>query len=100
MRRLAIALASGALATGGIAGILIAQPAAAADGPDTANCWGVVTSQRAVALQDIGEHSSSFDTPRLGLGNVARAVVGEEAHLGDLGALFAVTDGIDATNCP
>jgi hypothetical protein len=95
MRRLAIALA-----TGGITAVLIAQPAAAADGPGTANCWGVDTSQRAVAYQDIGEHSSSFDTPRLGLGNVARAVVGEDAHMGDLGALFAVTDGLDATNCP
>jgi hypothetical protein len=88
------------LATGGITAILIAQPAAATDGPDNANCWGVVTSQRAVAYQDIGEHSSSFDTPRLGLGNVARAVVGEGAHPGDLGALFAPIDGLDATNCP
>jgi hypothetical protein len=95
MRRLAIALA-----TGGITAILIAQPAAATPVADSANCWGVVTSQRAVAYQDIGEHASSFEEPRLGLGNVSRAVVGEDAHPGDLGALFAVTDGLDATNCP
>ena len=62
------------------------------------NCWGVVTSQRAVAEGDIGSHSSSFaGEPRLGLGNVARAF--EFDHVSDLGAFLASVDEIEATAC-
>jgi len=95
MRRSAIALAAG-----GIAAILVAQPASAAGPPGNANCLGVVTSQRAVANHDIGEHASSQEEPRLGLGNVARLLLGEGARVGDLGALLGVIDGDDATHCP
>jgi hypothetical protein len=95
MRRSAVVLAAG-----GLAGILGAQPAAAADPPDNSNCLGVVTAQRAVAHHDIGDHASSQDEPRLGLGNVARLLLGNDAHVGDLGALLAVIDGDDATHCP
>jgi hypothetical protein len=97
MRRSAIVLAAGGLVT-----IMLAQPAAA-DPPETANtanCLGVVTAQRAVAHHDIGDHASSQPEPRLGLGNVARLLLGEDAHVGDLGALLGVIDGDDATNCP
>jgi hypothetical protein len=95
MRRSAVVLAAG-----GLAAILGAQPAAAADSPDNRNCLGVVTAQRAVAHHDIGDHASSQDEPRLGLGNVARLLLGDDAHVGDLGAFLAVIDGDDATHCP
>ena len=38
--------------------------------PTDPNCWGEVTTQ--VAGPTYGEHASSFPTPRLGVGNVAR----------------------------
>jgi hypothetical protein len=95
MRRSAVAVAAG-----GLAAILVAQPAAAAEAPDNPNCLGVVTAQRAVAHHDIGEHASAQEAPRLGLGNVARLLLGEDAHVGDLGSLLGVIDGDAATNCP
>jgi hypothetical protein len=62
------------------------------------NCWGVVTSQRAVAEGDMGTHSSSFaGEPRSGLGNVARLFNFD--HVSDLGAFLATLDGIEATAC-
>lgn len=88
-----------ALAAGGIA--LVSFPASAiADPPATPNCLGVVTAQRAVAHHDIGQHASSQEEPRHGLGNVAREVLGEDAHIGDLGAFLGEIDGDDATSCP
>jgi hypothetical protein len=61
------------LAVAGILGITasltVAAPAVAADG---SNCWGVVSAQAARSDGGLGAHSSSFDEPRLGLGNVAR----------------------------
>ena len=70
-------------------------------GNSNAGCWGMVSSQRASTLHDIGEHSSSFaGERRLGLGNVARAVLGEDATVGDLGAALGSLDGLEATHCP
>lgn len=79
---------------------LAAAPAASADAPDNANCFGVVSAQRAVAHHDIGEHASSQEEPRLGLGNVTRLILGEDAHIGDFGAFLGEIDGDDATSCP
>jgi hypothetical protein len=62
------------------------------------NCWGVVTSQRASTVHDIGQHSSSQSEPRLGLGNVAR-LFGFE-HVSDLGSFLASVDELEATHCP
>ncbi len=76
----------------------LALPALAAQ-PANPNCWGVVSSQRA-QQGGLGEHSSSFDEPRLGLGNVARLVLGEGAHVSDLGTALAGLDEIEATSCP
>lgn len=76
----------------------LALPALAAQ-PTNPNCWGVVSSQRA-QQGGLGEHSSSFDEPRLGLGNVARLVLGEGAHVSDLGTALAGLDEIEATRCP
>ena len=73
---------------------------ASAARPDNPNCWGVVTSQRATSAHDIGEHSSAQDEPRLGLGNVARVVIGEGAHVSDLGSALADLDDLSATSCP
>jgi hypothetical protein len=69
-----------------------------------ANCWGVVTSQFARADRGIGEHSSSQTNPRLGLGNVAKALFDQglisDPHVSDLGALLAQLDEFDETVCP
>ncbi|HJU51968.1 MAG TPA: hypothetical protein VJ815_06510 [Acidimicrobiia bacterium] len=79
--------------------IAMALPALAAQ-PANANCWGVVSSQ-AAQEGGLGEHSSSFaGEPRLGLGNVARLVIGADAHVSDLGTALAELDDIAATSCP
>jgi hypothetical protein len=78
----------------------LALPAWAA-APANPSCWGVVSSQFAKAAGGLGEHSSSFaGEPRLGLGNVARAVLGEGAHVSALGTALAGLDGLDETSCP
>ncbi len=74
-------------------------PVAAADPPANPSCFGVVSSQRAVAHHDIGEHASSQEEPRLGLGNVTREILGEDAHISEFGTLLGVIDGDDATSC-
>lgn len=74
-------------------------PAASADPPANPHCFGVVTSQRAVAHHDIGEHASSQEEPRRGLGNVTRDILGEDAHISDFGSFLGEIDGDDATNC-
>jgi hypothetical protein len=80
--------------------VALALPAAAG-AADNSNCWGTVTSQRAVAVGDVGEHSSSFaGGARLGLANVARLVLGDDATLGDLGEALGSLDDLDATHCP
>lgn len=77
----------------------LALPALAAQ-PANPNCWGVVSAQ-AAQQGGLGEHSSSFaGEPRLGLGNVARVVLGEDAHVSDLGTVLAGLDEIEATSCP
>jgi hypothetical protein len=76
------------------ASLTVAAPAVAADG---SNCWGVVSAQAARSDGGLGAHSSSFDEPRLGLGNVAR-LFGVDG-LGGLGSLLASIDGNDATHC-
>ena len=93
-KRLAAALAAAALASA------IGAPVAFA-GNSNAGCWGTVVSQRASTLHDMGTHSSSFaGSRRLGLANVARAVLGPDATLGDLGAALGSLDGLDETHCP
>jgi hypothetical protein len=92
-------LTSAALALSGLA--LVSLPAvAAADPPPNPNCLGVVTAQRAVAHHDIGEHASAQEEPRLGLGNVTRLILGDDAHIGDLGAFLGEIDENPATSCP
>jgi hypothetical protein len=87
-------------ASSGLIAVLLTAPPALGTPPPDANCLGVVTSQRATANHDIGEHASSQQEPRLGLGNVAREVLGEGAHVGELGAFLGEIDGDPATHCP
>ena len=98
MRR-SIAVLSTGLSAGLITVLLMAPPVLGSP-PDDANCLGVVTAQRAVANHDIGEHASSQDEPRLGLGNAARAVLGDGTHIGEFGAFLGEIDGDPATHCP
>ena len=90
-----------ALLSAGLTTVLFtAPPALGATPPADANCLGVVTAQRAVANHDIGEHASSQEEPRLGLGNVAEEVLGDGTHVGELGAFLGEIDGDPATHCP
>ncbi|HEU4540966.1 MAG TPA: hypothetical protein VFR23_07535 [Jiangellaceae bacterium] len=88
-----------ALAIGLLAG-LVAAPVAAANPSENAECFGVVSSQRAVADHDIGQHASEQEEPRLGLGNVTRLILGDDAKMGDFGAFLGEIDGIPETSCP
>lgn len=84
-----------------IAGVLAASATIAMSGSAQAatgsNCWGVVSAQAAQSSGGLGEHASSFDSPRLGIGNVAR-LFGLSGP-GELGSLLASIDGDDATSC-
>ena len=83
-----------------LAGLLMAISShlAVADEPANPQCWGVVTSQMAIASQGMGEHASGFDSPRAGLGNVARSL--GFPHISDLGSFLAGIDGLEETVCP
>jgi hypothetical protein len=63
--------------------------------PANANCWGSVTSQFAQsATGAMGQHSSSFEEPRSGIGNVAYANTGthQPSALGEfLGGLLGIS---------
>jgi hypothetical protein len=89
-----------AILSAGLTTVLVTAPPALGTPPDDANCFGVVSSQRAVANHDIGEHSSSQEEPRRGLGNVARDILGDGAHIGEFGAFLGEIDGDPATHCP
>ena len=78
--------------------------------------WGTVTSQRGSTEHDVGEHSSDplsceefpefcdngvsgRETPRKGLGNVARTDSGAGDQPGDHGCLVGESDLIGSTDC-
>jgi hypothetical protein len=95
MRRLAVMTALAAL-------VFPATPATADvsdPSPPIQSCLGIATGQRASTLHDVGEHASSFDEPRQGLGNVAFRVFDLDS-MGEFGSVLAAIDGIDATHCP
>jgi hypothetical protein len=96
MRRLAVM-------TAGLAALLFtATPAMGGlSDPNTPiqSCLGIATGQRASTVHDVGEHASSFDEPRQGLGNIAFQVFGFDS-MGEFGSVLTAIDGIDATNCP
>jgi hypothetical protein len=63
------------------------------------SCFGIAAGQRASTLHDLGEHSSSFDEPRVGVGNLVFRIFGFNS-VGEAGSALAAIDGIDATHCP
>jgi hypothetical protein len=83
--------------------VALSTPPANADLSDPVtpiqSCFGIAAGQRASTLHDLGEHSSSFDEPRLGIGNLVFRVLGF-GSVGAAGAALAEIDGIDATHCP
>lgn len=79
--------------------IVVATPGSAQD--DNA-CWGQASAAFA-QLGKMGEHSSSFDTPRVGLRNLARELhsigVLEDDSLQSLGAFVAQAEELSIEAC-
>lgn len=76
------------LVTGLLLGAALAAlpGAAAAAQPSNPSCWGAATQDFAQSAPGaLGEHASSFDSPRLGIGNVAFLFTGTHQP-GDLAA--------------
>ena len=86
-----------------VAAVALSAPPAHADlsDPNTPveSCFGIAAGQRASTVHDLGEHSSSFDEPRTGIGNLVFRVLGFDS-IGAAGSTLAAIDGIDATHCP
>jgi hypothetical protein len=76
--------------------------AAAGAAPASGACWGQA-SRVFAQTGAMGEHSSSFPTPRLGLRNLARALaeadVIEDDSMQALGAFVADELGLDIDAC-
>ena len=79
----------GLLAVGALA--LAATPVAGAAPPTNPNCFGKGASGLGQA-GEMGAHSSSFDEPRLGIGNVANALTGTHQP-GELAGLLGADCG-------
>ena len=90
MRTLRIALAGAVAATA-----LLVSGATAGAHP---SCWGQASAEFAMQGR-MGEHSAGFETPRLGLRNLARATLGEDATMEDLGAFVAGAEGFEIEAC-
>jgi hypothetical protein len=93
-RSLLVAALTGALALG---------PAVASTAAPSSNaCWGQASKVFA-QMGLMGEHSSSFATPRLGLRNLARALAAEGVIPDDsmqaLGAFVAAELGLEIDAC-
>jgi hypothetical protein len=81
------------------ASLAVATPGSAQD--DNA-CWGQASAVFA-QMGRMGEHSSSFDTPRLGLRNLARSLhsTGDlpDDSLRSLGIFVAQVEGLSIEAC-
>jgi hypothetical protein len=66
--------------------------------PAAASCWGQASATFAREGK-MGEHSSSFETPRLGLRNLARSLDLEDDSMQALGAFVADASGYDIDAC-
>ena len=60
--------------------------------PENPNGFGTVVSQKASHYHDVGEHSSSQDEPRQGVGNVSRNDGSPGDHPGDHGGFVGDMD--------
>ena len=76
---------------------MIAAPTAVLAGqPSDVACWGSVSSQFAQSEPGaLGDHASSFDSPRLGIGNVAYINTGTHQP----GVLGAFLGGLLSISC-
>jgi hypothetical protein len=81
---------------------LFATVATASAAPSSNACWGQATKVYA-QTGALGEHSSSFENPRLGLRNLARALyaqgVLEDDTMQALGAFVAAELGLSIDAC-
>jgi hypothetical protein len=106
----AATLFGGMLAASGCSGPDLLAPGASPDaleaslqrGPSPQSCWGQA-SRVFAQMGEMGEHASSFDTPRLGLRNLARALheagILEEDTMQALGAFVAAELGLTIEAC-
>jgi hypothetical protein len=78
-----------------VVGAMAAAPAAAEPAP---SCWGQASAAFAQTGM-MGEHSSSFETPRLGIRNLARAALGPDATMADLGVFVADALDLSIDSC-
>jgi hypothetical protein len=62
------------------------------------SCFGIVSGQRASTIGDTGTHASSFDEPRLGIGNLVFRVLGFSS-VGEAGSALGSLDEFDTTHC-
>jgi hypothetical protein len=93
------------LVTGAVLVVAMALPAWAAEEekepgkPDHPNCWGTVVSEVATTTHTVGEHSSSQEEPRQGVGNVARTDGADGDHPGDHGRFVGGQMGLVDDSC-
>ncbi len=103
MRRISVVVLSGLLMLALAGGAALAappdgkgQPGAAetkeTGRPDNPNGFGTVVSQKGCNYHDVGEHSSSQEEPRQGVGNVARNDGSPGDHPGDHGGFVGDLD--------
>lgn len=78
--------------------ILFVSTSVQAQTDEDSACWGQASAVFA-RMGEMGEHSSSFDTPRYGLANLARLLLGEDATIQDLGAVVAADLGLTIEAC-
>ncbi len=85
-----------------LAATMAALPAFAGGETDEGNPkngFGAVVSQKASGSHDVGEHASSQDEPRQGVGNVARNDPEPGDHPGDHGCFIGDVDDDSNTDC-
>jgi hypothetical protein len=82
--------------------IVLGSVSALADSPPSDACWGQASAVFA-QMGEMGEHSSSYETPRLGLRNLARmlyeAEIIEDDSMAALGQFVAEAEGLSVEAC-
>jgi len=69
------------IASAVLAGTLAFPALTLAAQPSYANCWGAASADFATSAPGaLGEHASSFDSPRLGIGNVGLTLGVTDTH--------------------
>lgn len=111
IRRLCVLVGLGACMLLSLASIAGAR-GPEASGTPIQSCFGIAAAQRASTTElvggvdenGLGTHTSSFDEPRVGIGNIVfRDALGlglSFSSVGEAGSALASIDGIAATHCP